>query len=194
MSKITAAKPHHIVLYARVAREDPAALDRQVASMRQTAHEHGWTEVQVVAESRSWGISARALSTVCSADIVVVTGMDRLARRLARLVEVQEVLATHGVRVATPGHVESEAQARFQLALLRMRADVGQVQRRTVPPVQTLPVCRLSADQEDVAAASSQDVLVNRMLDVHRQHERAEHARRTRAGMAAAKLRREARR
>ncbi len=194
MSEITAAKPHHVVLYARVAREEPEVLHRQVAPLRQTALDHGWTDVQLITESRPWGISAQALTTVCSADIVVVTSEDRLARRLTQLVEVREALVTHGVRVATPGRVETEAQARFQLALLRMLADVRQAQRRTVPPVPTRPVCRPSADDEDVAGASPQDVLVNRMLDVLREQEQAEHARRTRAGMAAAKLRWEARR
>ncbi len=200
MSEITAAKQHHVVkplhvvLYARVALHEAGALDRQVASLRQVAGEQGWTEVQVIAESRPWGISAQALATVCSADIVLVTGEDRLGRRLTQLVEVREALVTHGVRVATPGRVETEAQARFQLAVLRTLPDVGQAGKRLGPSARTLPGCPRAVDAGDIAAPSAQDVLVHRMLDVLREHERTEHARRTRAGIAAAKARREAQR
>ncbi len=194
MSEITAAKPHHVVLYARVALHEAGALDRQVASLRQVAGEQGWTDVPVIAESRPWGISAQALATVCSADIVVIAGEDRLARRLTQLVEVREALVTHGVRVATPGRVETEAQARFQLALLRRLADVGQAEKRSAPSARALPGCPPSADASDIGAPSVKDVLVHRMLDVLREHERTEHGRRTRAGIAAAKARREARR
>lgn len=202
MSENTAAKPHHVVLYARVARDECDALHSQVACLREVAVHRGWTAVQVIAEARGHGISDEALAALCTADIVIVAGQNRLARTATRLLDIRTSLLASGVEIVSGGRRQTAQQAERELAVLSGLARAAEAASASAVRVRTAPAAGPAADAAHVPVGYRvaeeggllHDRIVEQLAAVMRDLERANHGRRIRAGMAAAKARREARR
>jgi len=202
MLENTAAKPHHVVIYARLVRHEPDALHRQVACLRQVAADHGWTAVHVITEARGQGISDEALAALRAADVVIVAHQDRLARAATRLLDIRTALLASGVEIVSGGSRQTEQQAEQELAVLRGLVRAAEATSASAVRVRTAPAAGQDARARRVPAGYRvveegilrDDRIVEQLVAVMRDLDRANRRRRTRAGMAAAKVRREARR
>jgi DNA invertase Pin-like site-specific DNA recombinase len=202
MLENTAAKPHHVVIYARVARHEPDALHRQVAWLRQVADAHGWSAVHVITEARGRDVSDEALAALRAADVVLVAHQDRLARTPTRLQDIRAALLASGVEIVSGGSRQTEQQAERELAVLRGLARAAEATSASAVRIRTAPSAGQDARARRVPAGYQvvepgillDDRIVEQLVAVMRDLDRANHGRRTRAGMAAAKVQREARR
>lgn len=202
MLENTAAKPHHVVIYARVARHEPDALHRQVAWLRQVADAHGWSAVHVITEARGRGVSDEALAALHAADVVLVAHQDRLARTPTRLLDIRAALLASGVEIVSGGCRQTAQQAERELAVLRGLARVTEATSASAVRVRTAPAAGRDARAGQVPTGYRvaeegilrDDRIVEQLVAMMREEDRANHGRRTWAGMAAAKARREARR
>ena len=202
MLENTAVKPHHVVIYARVARHETDALHRQVAWLRQVADAHGWTAVHVITEARGQGINDEALAALRAADVVIVAHQDRLARTPTRLLDIRTALLASGVEIVSGGSRHSEQQAEQELAVLRGLVRAAEATSASAVRVRTAPAAGQDARARRVPAGYRvveegillDDRIVEQLVAVMRDLDRANHGHRTRAGMAAAEVRQEARR
>jgi DNA invertase Pin-like site-specific DNA recombinase len=199
MSENTAAKPHNVVIYARVARDEPRAVEQQVASLRQVATTHGWTVLRVITEVRPSGISNQALAAICTADVVIVRGEDRLSRNLTQLISIRQTLLGQGVQVVSGGRSQTAQEVEQNLAVLRALGEPSRSGRMTV----------LRRPEEVVVGGRGQALfghgvthdgvaprhpLIEQTFNAMRDMDRGDLSRRTRAGIVEAAARREGRR
>lgn len=97
-----------VVLYARAGR--PEGLEAQLRYLREVAAMYGWTAVEI-SEVRAYGISEQALAALDGADMVLVSELNRLSRRVPDVLELYRALAAAGVRLRTPEDLGYHPQA-----------------------------------------------------------------------------------